>query len=79
MTGTDTLDIFEATAGISAVDLSLLIRTIACGLFLIWAAWIVYGQIQSMQNQSLDFHDVSVAILRVLLLCSLMIVVVFSK
>ncbi len=79
MTSSDTLDIFEAAAGISAVDLSLLIRTTVCGLFLIWAAWIVYGQIQSMQSQHLDLHDLSVAILRVLLLCSLMIVVVFSK
>jgi hypothetical protein len=73
----DPLIIFKNSAGISAFDLSVLIRTVLCALFLIWAAWIVYGQIKMIEKQ--DFNHLSNAILRILLLCSLMIILVFIQ
>lgn len=73
------LRVFQETAGISASHLSLSVRAILCTLFLLWAAWIIYGQIQVMQSKHHDIYELPVAILRVLLLCSLMVTLVFVK
>lgn len=73
----DALRVFEETAGISSSHLSLFMRTLICALFFLWAAWNVYGQIKIVQSQQHDIYDLPMAILRVLLLCSLMIILVF--
>lgn len=68
---------FEVASGVPADHLSLLIRSIVCSLFYLWAAWFVYGQIQSVQNQSLDIYDLPMRILRILILCAVVTTLVF--
>lgn len=70
---------FEAAAGTTASHISLLIRTILYTLFMLWAAWNVYGQMQLIHDNTLDIHDLPMTMLRILLLCALMVVIVFVK
>ncbi|MEO8402577.1 MAG: DUF3262 family protein [Gammaproteobacteria bacterium] len=71
------MNAFSAAAGVSLNQISLLVRTILSAIFLLWAAWNVYGQLQLMQNNALDIHDFPMSILRILFLCALMVIVVF--
>jgi integrating conjugative element protein (TIGR03758 family) len=73
----DAIQIFQSTSGISSSHLSLFVRSILCGSFLLWAAWNVYGQIKVMHTNHQDIYDLPVTILRVLLLCSLVIILIF--
>jgi integrating conjugative element protein (TIGR03758 family) len=68
---------FASTAGVTAPHLSLLIRSILCGLFLLWAAWNIYGHMQLVQDQHLDLYDLPMSILRILLLCAWIILLIF--
>ena len=71
------LNVFQETTSISSSNLSLFVRTTLCDLFLLWAAWNIHGQIKIIQSQQADVYDLPMTILRVLLLCSLMIILVF--
>ncbi len=71
------LTAFQTTAGISAADLSLLIRTMFVALFLIWSGWIVYQVFMSAAYDELNMHHLIQNIFRVLILCSLVTAVAF--
>lgn len=70
---------FEVTAGIKAYDLSFFIRTIMCVLFLLWAVWNLYGQLQLVNNRHLDVVDLPSVILRILFLCSMIVILIFIR
>lgn len=70
---------FEASAGTSASHLSLLVRFSLCALFLFWAAWNIYGQIQLFHQNKLDIHDMPAVVLRILLLSAIIVILVFVK
>lgn len=74
---TDIGSAFEAASGSSPEHVSLLVRSILLGIFMLWAAWNLYGQYVLLQDKKLDLHHVPMMIVRILLLCSLMIVLVF--
>ncbi len=67
---------FTASAGVTATHLSLVIRSILCGAFLLWAAWVIYGHVQSVHYQEHDIHDLPMSMLRVLLLCAWIILLI---
>ncbi len=67
---------FSASAGVTAAHLNLLIRSVLCGAFLLWAAWNIYGQVQLIQHREQDIPDFPLSILRVLLLCTWIILLV---
>lgn len=71
------LSAFAIAAGTSTANLSLVIRTILCAIFFLWSAWNIHGQFKLVQNGELDIHDVPFTILRILLLCSLIVFLVF--
>lgn len=71
------INAFSVSTGVTPDHFSLVIRSILCALFLIWAGWNVYGQYQLVQTHALDIHDSPMAILRILFLCALMVILVF--
>jgi len=68
---------FIASSGVTEAHLSLVIRSILCGLFLLWAAWAVYGHLKLIEMQSMDVQDFPIALLRILLLCAWVVMLVF--
>lgn len=68
---------FASASGVTSIHLSLLIRSILCSTFLLWAAWNIYGHAQLVQDQHQDLHDLPMSILRILLLCALIILLIF--
>lgn len=77
MGANDAMRAFESASGASGDHMSLVIRSLLCAIFLLWSAWNIYGQFNLVQHNELDIHDVPLVILRVLLLCTLMVVLVF--
>ena len=69
--------IFAASSGVTADHLSLVIRSILCSLFLVWAAWNVYGHLKLIQMQSIDLEDFPMALLRILLVCAWVVMLIF--
>lgn len=70
---------FHSTAGVTPFELSLAIRIFLCALFLLWAAWNVYGQYQMVVTEKKDFHDLPMVLSRILFLCALVVILVFIK
>lgn len=67
---------FEAASGVSFAHLSLFIRGSIGVVFLLWAAWIVYGHVQRVQHDQSDAEEFVFSLLRLLLLCSLMVILI---
>lgn len=73
----EAINAFELASGVSGNQMSFVIRSLLCAMFLLWAAWNIYGQFNLLQHHELDIHDLPLLILRVLLLCTLMVILVF--
>jgi integrating conjugative element protein (TIGR03758 family) len=73
----DALSAFETAAGLSAAKISLLIRTVLLALTFVWAAWCVYGEIHHFRHGDLDIDCMTHKILRILLIVTLMMALVF--
>jgi len=73
----DAFSAFQTTAGVSPDKVSLYVRSILSAFFMVWAAWCIYGQIILVQNETIDIQDLPMSILRILFLCSLIVVLVF--
>lgn len=68
---------FEAASGSKPAQLSLFIRSFLCIIFMLWAAWSVYGHYRLLQDGRVEVADFPMMIVRILLICSLGIVLVF--
>ncbi len=73
----DGVSAFETAAGLSPAKISLLIRTVLLALTFVWAAWCVYGEIHHFRHGDLDIDCRAHKILRILLVVTLMMVLVF--
>ena len=62
------INAFATSSGVTADRLSLLLRTMLCGFFLLWAAWHVYGQLHLVEQHRLDIHDLPTSIFRIFVL-----------
>jgi integrating conjugative element protein (TIGR03758 family) len=73
----DSLSAFQSAAGVSPDKISLLIRTVLLALSFVWAAWCIYGEIHHLRHENFDIDRSSHKILRILLIVSLMVILVF--
>ena len=73
----DAVSAFETAAGLSPAKISLLIRTVLLALTFVWAAWCVYGEIHHFRHGDLDIDCMTHKILRILLIVTLMMALVF--
>jgi len=73
----DAQSAFTTAAGLSPAKISLLIRTVLLALTFVWAAWCVYGEIYHFRHSDLDIDCMTHKILRILLVVTLMMVLVF--
>lgn len=76
MNGT-ALSAWEMAAGVSASEASLAIRTLLLAVIFIWAVWCVYGELHYYRHHGVDLYDVLRKNLRVLLVVSVSVVLVF--
>lgn len=76
MNGT-ALSAWEAAVGVSASEASLAIRTLLLVAVFLWAVWCVYGELHYVRHHGVDLYDVLRKNLRVLLVVSITIVLVF--
>lgn len=68
---------FSSASGVTSAHLNLLVRSVLCGIFLLWAAWNTYGHMRLVQDQHYDLHDLAMGLLRILLLCTWIILLIF--
>jgi integrating conjugative element protein (TIGR03758 family) len=73
----DTLSAFQTAAGISPDKMSLFIRTILLALVFVWAAWCIYGQVNYFKHHGVEIEPMMHAILRISIILSLAIGLVF--
>ncbi len=68
---------FKSASGVSTDHLSFLIRAAICTLFFLWAAWGIYSLYQSSVHHEGEEYHLPLRMLRVLALCSILIMIVF--
>jgi hypothetical protein len=74
----DALKAFSSTSGISAFDLSLLIRTFFLAVFFIWSAWCVLELMQYYKKHSrAAIGDLLKNYVKIFILISIVISLVF--
>jgi integrating conjugative element protein (TIGR03758 family) len=73
------LETFNAVSGASADQLSMIIRSILCALFLLWVAYSIYSQYRLVKVGELDISEMPLLILRRLLLCTVLIILITVK
>lgn len=73
----DISTVFQSSAGASPASVSLVIRTIAFSLIAFWAGWAFGGQYNLYKEGQLDINDLPLRFLRVFLICSVLLIVVY--
>ncbi len=72
------LNNFEIAAGISAVDLSILIRSIFASILTVWSAWVLYKQFllyTAKRTTVVEFGSVSLKLFSTWLLLMLVVAI----
>jgi integrating conjugative element protein (TIGR03758 family) len=73
----DISSVFQSSAGIAPSELSLVIRTFTFSLIAFWAGWAIHGQYNLYNEGQIEFTELPLKILRVLLICSVLSIVVY--
>jgi integrating conjugative element protein (TIGR03758 family) len=68
---------FYTAAGASAQSINILIRSVLCTIFFMWAAWNVYGQMRLVQHGECNIHELSMGVFRIAILCALIVILIF--
>ena len=71
------LSAWEMAAGVSASKASLTIRTLLLVTVFVWAVWCIYSELHYYRHHGVDFYDVLRKNLRVLLVVSVTIILVY--
>lgn len=71
------LSAWEMAAGVSASEASLTIRTLLLVTVFVWAVWCIYGELHYHRHHGIDFYDVLRKNMRVLLVVSVTVILVF--
>lgn len=66
----ETASIFCQAAGITADQLSIVIRTVLLVLAMIWSAWMLLGAIHNMDHPDFNFVTLASRLLAVLMIVS---------
>jgi integrating conjugative element protein (TIGR03758 family) len=71
------LNAWEMAAGVSASKASLTIRTLLLVTVFIWAVWCIYSELHYYRHHGVDLYDALRKNLRVLLVVSIAVALVF--
>jgi integrating conjugative element protein (TIGR03758 family) len=78
ITDSGMLSAFQMAAGVSAVQLSLFIRTLVLAMIFLWAVWVLYGAIHAWQHNEMDeLMEAFKRLARIALIVTLVMVLVF--